>query len=413
MKTSRGSFAKWWPKGYRPFTAVGLNIDGLDFIKRRGKLVLISAARLPIHDIDLKHPRSNLGHRIQIGRFTLNARRVMERFNRVRPTSIQRRRGFLPHVTRPRMVALEQGRRRHGRCCPHCAPGPQAQIRMLQHRMEYESKVPGDFYLDIGRLRTPPTVQVAPRRRHQVRRRILDESRHSPPRMVTQTRGGCRWSSLSSQFGPTGEAVERHRQCPNLSLTQSVWRDILGLRGHPFIEEGESAQREVCWRGRSDRGLFIGRKGGGADANAPAWPAPACTGFCCAVTELGVPNRKADREERLQDGYTSRGVGCEFAVDSSWRAGCGDRFGLDSGRKTLPDYMGLRASDYLRYADTEGEWMTTWVPHGGDHMLVHKPCGPSGLPARFQPRNRFDILFFSFFSLYILFQFQIQLRFQV
>jgi hypothetical protein len=113
-------------------------------------LVLISAARSPIHGIGLKHPRSNLGHGIQIGRFTLNARRVMERFNRVRPTSIQRRRGFLPHVTRPRIVALEQGRRRHGRCCPHCAPGPQAQIRMLQHRMEYESKVPGDFYLDIG-----------------------------------------------------------------------------------------------------------------------------------------------------------------------------------------------------------------------------------------------------------------------
>jgi hypothetical protein len=155
-------------------------------------LVLISAARSPIHDIDLKHPRSNLGHRIQIGRFTLNARRVMERFNRVRPTSIQRCRGFLPHVTRPRMVALEQGRRRHGRCCPHCTPGPQAQIRMLQHRMEYESKVPGDFYLDIGRLRTPPTVQVALRWRHQVRRRNPDESRHSPPRKVTQTRGGCR-----------------------------------------------------------------------------------------------------------------------------------------------------------------------------------------------------------------------------
>jgi hypothetical protein len=114
------------------------------------------------------------------------------RSNHDRPLANQRCQGFLPHVTRPRMVALEQGRWRHGRCCPHCALGPQAQIRMLQHRMEYESKVPGDFYLDIGRLRTPPMVQVAPRRHHQVRRRIPDESRHSPPRKVTQTRGGCR-----------------------------------------------------------------------------------------------------------------------------------------------------------------------------------------------------------------------------
>jgi hypothetical protein len=31
-------------------------------------LVLISAVRSPIHGIDLKHPRSNLGHGIQIGR---------------------------------------------------------------------------------------------------------------------------------------------------------------------------------------------------------------------------------------------------------------------------------------------------------------------------------------------------------
>jgi hypothetical protein len=56
------------PKGYRPFTAVGLNVDGSDFIKRKGKLVLISVARSPIHGIDLKHLRSNLGHGIQIGR---------------------------------------------------------------------------------------------------------------------------------------------------------------------------------------------------------------------------------------------------------------------------------------------------------------------------------------------------------
>jgi hypothetical protein len=32
--------------------------------------------------------------------------------------------------------------------------------------MEYEAKEPGDFYLDIGCLRTPPTVQRAPRCRH-------------------------------------------------------------------------------------------------------------------------------------------------------------------------------------------------------------------------------------------------------
>jgi hypothetical protein len=30
---------------------------------------------------------------------------------------------------------------RHGRCCPHCEPGPQAQNRMLQHHMEDEAKV--------------------------------------------------------------------------------------------------------------------------------------------------------------------------------------------------------------------------------------------------------------------------------
>jgi hypothetical protein len=70
------------------------------------------------------------------------------------------------------MVALEQGRRRHGRCCPHCASGPQAQIRMLQQRMEYESKVPGDFYLDIGHPHTPPTEECDSWRRLDLRRQI-------------------------------------------------------------------------------------------------------------------------------------------------------------------------------------------------------------------------------------------------
>jgi hypothetical protein len=46
------------------------------------------------------------------------------------------------------------------------------------------------------------------------------------------------------------------------------------------------------------------------------------------------------------------------------------------------DEKGPPASDNPRDADAEGEWMTTWVPHGGDHMLVHGPCGPSGPNSR-------------------------------